>query len=562
MEPAGPAAAARSAAAEYERRVAHIIARQELRAGLTPAGSASVPAPAPARMPSPVSLLSALPTASAGQKRTLDRVYAKAGPTIRANLSSLGGTLEGVIRAAYSDTYLEFMGRVTRQYEAFCLAGGLAPTPMTFHKLAGFYIDYCCRRGLSPASLTKLHSVLGKVARLSHQEWSLTTQETEMMTIVFRGLGRMFKGQNAKGQAAGIYMRDLERMDGQGHQPGVTATPADEQTLLMFDLMHQSLTRAGEVADGRLRAGDVSFVYREGAPATLDACLGVRLCIRDPKTDKLSAGGQHVYLAKRADRRDVVGRLYAHMARHHLLSPSVAQAPLFAVLAADGARTATEVSYSSVLATAKSWATRIGLDPSHIGGHSFRVGGANDLFHSGASIDVVMAHGRWKSMCWFIYKRTDLSILDALRRMAPSEREIRLVAGQVAASSRGSPGPASARSGGLPTTAPGAPASPAEPAEGIEQTEARDVAELLDGFTSDARPACIFQVGDRVCKNAELSRPLLVDAPPEWEGGQWYVPTKRADPADVPWSERLFQTDLRPFVLDKRAAKAPARFVS
>jgi hypothetical protein len=524
-------------------------------ASQAPHDAASVPLAECGRL----NFMDLLPATTARKTANLAAAYDRAELTAAA--AAMGANIHDVLKAAYSDGYMNFMGRTVAQYNAFCVGSGIDPAPISFHKLSGFYIDYCVRRGLSPESLGKIHSVMSKVARLSYLEWALNSVEEELLKVLMRGLGKLHKGQNARGQVDGLYMRDLELMEERLRAAPAPASPADEQKLLMFDVMHQGLLRSGELGDGMLRAGDVTFVYKEGGLPTLAACEGVRLRVRDPKTDKLGAGGQVVYLAQRDDRRDVVGRMHAHLARHGLLGASAYDRPLFTELTPQGERTELPITYEYLLQATKEWARAIGRDDTRIGGHSFRVGGTNDLFQSGAPLDSVMAHGRWKSLCWFVYKRADASIIDTLKRMAPSARHIDVAASRVAAPS-GPPSGVRAPGGTLVTPAApaGAQAHPPPPREEPEMAEGptAPLAHVLDRLVGEqaeagskalaAAPRIVpprFSVGTHVMRINGAPELLYIDAPADYDHTRrmWWANVQRVD-ARIQFREVIPERDL------------------
>ena len=53
----------------------------------------------------------------------------------------------------------------------------------------------------------------------------------------------------------------------------------------------------------------------------------------------------------------------------------------------------------------KNWIIKIGHDPSKYAGHSFRAGGATDLFEAGVDPRTIQLSGRWASDCFWLYVR-------------------------------------------------------------------------------------------------------------------------------------------------------------
>ena len=99
--------------------------------------------------------------------------------------------------------------------------------------------------------------------------------------------------------------------------------------------------------------------------------------------------------------------------------------PIFRRSCADGDEHAFKT--STMLSIAREVAEAAGLDPSDVGGHSFRIGGATDFrdLYDNTSEGlaearrVLMARGRWKSDIAFIYVRTSaVTALEASARVA------------------------------------------------------------------------------------------------------------------------------------------------
>lgn len=466
--------------------------------------SASVARPAEAVTASPRdSLATFLPQLGKRAASNLARNFRDQGEAVRSTFSALNETIEDVIRQGYSEGYWKDMTRVTSSYEAYCEETAQPAYPVRFRTLLGFEIDYVTRRKLSPQSLDKLESLLHKVATLSERGWSLNTVETELLKIARRGLMKGYKGQNARGQAAGFHMSHCQMIDDQQQRQG--ASLQNRQDLLMVDVMNQGLLRAGEVEG--IQLGHLSFIYNDE-----HELLGASVRVADPKTDKTSTAGQTVFLAKRGDRRDTTGRL-------RRLADAItggARAPLFSVLGAAGRSSSTAVAYPYILELIQGWGKRVGLDGERVGGHSMRVGGANDLFNAGVPLDVVMKQGRWKSICWLVYKRGDANCLEFLRKAQPTGQ-----ARSVAATT---------------SVAVGRKEEPEAPSAVAEDVDASALAEGVDwmldeferveeekGEMAAAIPEPLFPPGSRVERKANRGRATYRVE----EGAEW-VPSEKA----------------------------------
>lgn len=172
-----------------------------------------------------------------------------------------------------------------------------------------------------------------------------------------------------------------------------------------------------------------------------------------------------------------------------------------------------------------------------------------------------MAHGRWKSLCWFVYKRADASIIDTLKRVAPTARHIDVAASQVAAP----PGPPSgARGSGGTRVTPTAPvraqAHSPPPRKEPEMAEGptAPLAHVLDRLVGEqaeagskalaAAPRIVpprFSVGTRVMRINGAPELLYIDAPADWDHTRrmWWANVERVD-ARIKFREAIPERDL------------------
>jgi integrase len=161
--------------------------------------------------------------------------------------------------------------------------------------------------------------------------------------------------------------------------------PLNQMRLTMAFLAHDALLRFSEMSS--LRVKDV--IWKEGL---------VYLIIRDSKMNK--GGPPEIVCLAGSGPHSAAGRLTEYWNHHHLheadpesfLFPSVSSP----YQPYDKNRFIEWVRLSIA---------QCGLDSSHYTGHSFRSGGATDLFNRRLPLRLIQLAGRWKSQAYLIYCR-------------------------------------------------------------------------------------------------------------------------------------------------------------
>lgn len=80
------------------------------------------------------------------------------------------------------------------------------------------------------------------------------------------------------------------------------------------------------------------------------------------------------------------------------------------------------VSAKWFLGVVRKMAVKLGLDPAWYSNHSFRAGGATDLFIIGVPYPKIKKYGRWKSDAAMVYYRDDIEVSGAVARAFGSKR--------------------------------------------------------------------------------------------------------------------------------------------
>lgn len=171
---------------------------------------------------------------------------------------------------------------------------------------------------------------------------------------------------------------------------------------------HNGLLRGGELLGG-IRVKDLTWEPRNRS---------VVLHLDATKTERTGAG-VHVRIT---DHRGASAYKYLRMwvKRMHLadrpsafLFPNVLRARSGSAVRFDFNQTA---SAKWFLGVTRGMAVQLGLDPKAYSNHSYRAGGATDLFIIGVPYPKIKKYGRWRSEAALVYYRDDIEVSGAIAR--------------------------------------------------------------------------------------------------------------------------------------------------
>ena len=319
------------------------------------------------------------------------------------------------LKDAYSPGYVESWARASLSWRAACKLMGHAPFPVRVSPLLLVLTDRVTRLGLEPGGLGAWLSALRAAVDQGRLGWGLDTLDERWVSMLRRGLTKRFKGQNARGQKAGLGLVLLGRMmdlrpEAGGH------TREEQEVLLQMRFAHAGFLRTGEHTGGGktvrppLLCQDIEFLLSDAlteepgrvrfAPSLQDV-VGMRVTLRMAKTGHLETPPQVALIGRRSDRFDVVAEIWHHIqGKGGFSTPSL---PLFG---------RTGAVYRRGMAV---WLGKIGVDPDPFGGHSTRRGACNDALDDGVPLGDVMKAGRWRSLAWAQYRSLTPA---AMRRIA------------------------------------------------------------------------------------------------------------------------------------------------
>ena len=156
----------------------------------------------------------------------------------------------------------------------------------------------------------------------------------------------------------------------------------------MSTLLYTGMMRFDDLI--RVRRNDITF-----GPDYL------QILIRSSKTD-VCGEGQHVFISPTGNDRCPINLLVHYLKLSRQYSPSDSDLFLFRRILGSGPRAKLSnlnipISYSQARTILKKFLHELGLDSSHLGLHSFRIGAATEANSNGVNAADIKNHGRWKS---------------------------------------------------------------------------------------------------------------------------------------------------------------------
>jgi integrase len=271
-----------------------------------------------------------------------------------------------------------------RQYTTFCHQFHLQPFPATKATLQ-LYAAHWVATGHAHTTLPAIFSAIKDAHRRHGWAW-LSTRDQEWMAAYMRGIRKSYPHRPRRKQP--MTMSIL-------HQLAAIANFAnvhEVQYIAMAFLAHDGLLRACELLN--LVLSDVRW---------FDDC--VRLRLRNSKANKLSGQPEYVFIYP--NQWDLCGysALAAYWRRMQFNTASNHHSPLF-----PSSHPATPIPKQAWVDYIRHQLARIGHDPMQFSGHSFRSGGATDLWLSGTRPRVIQKFGRWLSDAFWLYIRDNPTI--------------------------------------------------------------------------------------------------------------------------------------------------------
>jgi site-specific recombinase XerD len=263
---------------------------------------------------------------------------------------------------AFSENTLRAYRSDFRQYEAWCVTNKQPSLPATAEPIAE-YVDYMAT-GNKSATIRRRVNSLGTIFKLSkHPDPTKEPEVVLALKRMHRKIGRQQK------QAAPLTKDILDQL--------LLQCPEDTRGLrdqVLLHLGYETMRRRSEICSFRFE--DLIEIPRRGPALRL-----VKSKIDQEGTSKLipiSQGLVDLMFRWRAH-ANIEGAVLRSVDRHGNIGPKLNSGSVGAIL--------------NQLAKK----TFLNLQKTRLSGHSFRVGAALDLLDSGASLEMIMMRGGWRS---------------------------------------------------------------------------------------------------------------------------------------------------------------------
>lgn len=277
-------------------------------------------------------------------------------------------------RAALADKSWTDICNTARRYTNFCLHHGIRAFPATYDSVGCYVVDLC-KRGRTTRSIKDILWKLKRQSKLLGHSW-ISDIELDLLKDARRGLGK---------HDHSVPKRKLPVTSDIIAKLASTTNPAvrfEYQLIVMMMVAHDALLRGSELV--QLDVLNVELTE-----------TGAILSIIKSKSNKTGPP------------EPVIIRDYGKSsAAYHLRKliacsfPALPQTPLFPDI--HGIRRMTKPAFAVIVRQRLSAA---GYAAASYSAHSFRSGGATDLYHNNCRPLYIKFQGRWKSDAYTIYIR-------------------------------------------------------------------------------------------------------------------------------------------------------------
>jgi hypothetical protein len=300
--------------------------------------------------------------------------------------------LEG--RIANKRHYLNVV-RIARTYGEYCIGKGIRAYPATYNSVASYLIAFVQSRGGSTRSIANTVSAIKMFGVLNDQAW-LSDSDLARLRLATKQLS--FEDNSTVRRKLPLTLTIIAKVIDSLHwqaggEPLLIAT-----TMLMA---HNGLLRANE--------------YLYGIQVKHITWQANSLTVWVPRTKTCRSGaGEVIHIT------DYRGKsAYKFMIKWFNWQQLWNKPNAFIIPGKckgstnqfDLQKPATSKWWDRVLSNSLNI---IGLDSSLYSGHSFRAGGATDLFLQGVPYATVKRHGRWKSDTALIYLRDEIGVANTV----------------------------------------------------------------------------------------------------------------------------------------------------
>ena len=292
----------------------------------------------------------------------------------------------------YEQAALERSSRASQQsvercYETFCRSVRLSPFPLSYETVGLFLVQYCQRFGHTTRSIPTILSHLRRAARERGYYVPLSEADAYRLADVIRGLQK--HDRSAPQRKLPITHQVLLAMQAKANMRNLRHF----QCITMCRVAHDALLRGSELES--LLSGCLSW-STDRSQVTITIHLSKANKSGPPEKVTLSDYGPASAVAMLRQYVDLMGFPFLP-----------ATLPLWPRIEHTGVVTwATATSKDQFVALVRTLLHEAGYPPALYSGHSFRSGGATDLWASNSCRpQTIKLFGRWKSEAFWLYIR-------------------------------------------------------------------------------------------------------------------------------------------------------------
>lgn len=276
---------------------------------------------------------------------------------------------------------------ICRNYVDLCESIERPPWPVNYESISLFFTHYCISLGHKVTSTYNLSTALKNFSIANGYAW-LNERDLIRIKRLRRGLGKFQRPTPAR-----KCPMTLERL-AELLQVTDLSSLQDLQNMTIAWLGHDALLRFSEIRNIKHR----NIQWKSESLATIT--LEVTKTSHDAPQEQVNMEA-YTMLGEKLSGTHLL-RIYLERLRAAGL-PTGPDDWVFPKLATKSR--SVQISKPSFIAWLRQALTRAGHDPSKFSGHSFRAGGATDLYASGAPPRLIQLQGRWKSDAYIIYIR-------------------------------------------------------------------------------------------------------------------------------------------------------------
>jgi len=290
-------------------------------------------------------------------------------------------------RMALEESSRTNLTSMVRRYVAFCQSLGLQPFPVSFQTLGLYLVHYCHRHGHTTRSIPGILSHLKRANRCRGGGW-LSEGDRARVDDVIAGLKKYDRTAPAR------KLPMTHDVLAATQQAADMTSLQHYQHMTMARVAHDALLRGAELI--KLRVADLKW-SSDGKSVTLHIHLSKANKVGPSERVTLSDYGETSAVAYLREYVQLMG----------FKERRVTSAPLWPLISPAGTvDLAKATPKRNFVALARQLLSKAGYPAKEYAGHSYRSGGATDLWRSNQCRPLtIKLHGRWKSDAYRLYIR-------------------------------------------------------------------------------------------------------------------------------------------------------------